>query len=95
MVDVESDGPIPGDYSMVCFGAVIVDKELNKTFYGKMKPISNKWIPQALKISGFTPDQMLQFNDPKEIMKEFSDWIHENSKGKPILISDNNETCRR
>jgi len=23
MVDIESDGPIPGDYSMVCFGAVI------------------------------------------------------------------------
>jgi len=25
MVDIESDGPIPGDYSMVCFGAVIVE----------------------------------------------------------------------
>jgi len=24
MVDIESDGPIPGDYSMICFGAVIV-----------------------------------------------------------------------
>ena len=24
MVDVEADGPIPGDYSMVCFGAVVV-----------------------------------------------------------------------
>lgn len=26
MVDIESDGPIPGDYSMICFGAVIVDR---------------------------------------------------------------------
>lgn len=25
MVDIEADGPIPGDYSMVCFGAVIVE----------------------------------------------------------------------
>ena len=24
MVDIEADGPIPGDYSMVCFGAIIV-----------------------------------------------------------------------
>ena len=24
MVDFESDGPIPGDYSMICFGAVVV-----------------------------------------------------------------------
>jgi len=23
MVDVEADGPIPGDYSMVCFGAKV------------------------------------------------------------------------
>jgi len=40
MVDIESDGPIPGDYSMICFGAVIVEKELNRTFYGKLKLIS-------------------------------------------------------
>lgn len=24
VVDVEADGPIPGEYSMVCFGAVVV-----------------------------------------------------------------------
>ena len=24
MVDIEADGPIPGDYSMVSFGAVVV-----------------------------------------------------------------------
>ena len=34
MVDIESDGPIPGDFSMVCFGAVIVEPELNRSFYG-------------------------------------------------------------
>jgi hypothetical protein len=31
MVDVESDGPIPGGYSIVCFGAVLVDKDLDIT----------------------------------------------------------------
>ncbi len=25
MVDIEADGPIPGDYSMVSFGAVVVE----------------------------------------------------------------------
>jgi len=25
IVDVESDGPIPAEYSMVCFGAVLFD----------------------------------------------------------------------
>ena len=51
MVDIESDGPIPGDYSMISFGAVIVDTELSKTFYGKLKPISDKFIPEALAVS--------------------------------------------
>ena len=27
MVDVEADGPIPGDYSMIGFGAVIVEPQ--------------------------------------------------------------------
>ena len=40
MVDVEADGPIPGDYSMVCFGAVIVEPGFERTFYGRLKPIS-------------------------------------------------------
>jgi hypothetical protein len=54
MIDIESDGPIPGDYSMVCFGAIIVEPELNRSFYGKLKPISDKFIPEALAVSGFT-----------------------------------------
>jgi hypothetical protein len=42
MVDIESGGPIPGDYSMVCFGAVVVEPGLGKTFYGRHKPISER-----------------------------------------------------
>ena len=48
MVDIESDGPIPGDYSMICFGAVVVEEGLNKTFYGQLKPISDMFIPETL-----------------------------------------------
>lgn len=48
-VDVEADGPIPGDYSMVSFGAVLIlPNDLTHTFYGKLKPISEKWIPSSL-----------------------------------------------
>ncbi len=47
MVDIEADGAIPGDYSMISFGAVIVDDKLDRTFYGKLKPISDKWIPNT------------------------------------------------
>ena len=90
MVDIEADGPIPGDYSMVCFGAIVVEPNLSRTFYGKLKPISEKWDPDALKVSGFTHEETLKFDDPKRVMESFDKWVTENSKDRPIFISDNN-----
>ena len=89
VVDVESDGPIPNKYSMVCFGAVVVEPTLSKTFYGKTRPISDMWVPEALAISGFSRNAHLTFDDPKEVMEKFAEWIKSNSKGNPIFISDN------
>ena len=90
MVDVEADGPIPGDYSMIAFGAIKVEGTLDKTFYGKLRPISDKWIPQALTISGFSRDETLQFDDPAHVMRAFRDWILAVSHDQPFFISDNN-----
>ena len=90
MVDVETDGPIPADYSMICLGAVVVDENLDKRFYGQLKPISEQWIPDALKISGFSRNQTQQFDDPKEVMEKFSAWIKVSCTGTPLFISDNN-----
>lgn len=89
VVDVEADGPIPSEYSMVCFGAVIVEPGLTKTFYGETKPISDKFIPDALAVSGFSRSEHLTFQDPKQTMDAFYEWIINNSVGKPIFISDN------
>lgn len=90
MVDVESDGPIPGDYSMISFGAVIVDQDLDKTFYGQLKPISEKWIPEALAVSGFTRTEVLEFDEPQIVMAKFNQWLNENCKNRPLFFSDNN-----
>jgi len=90
MVDIESDGPIPGDYSMVSFGAVLVDDGLDKTFYGQLKPISENYIPEALSVSGFSREETLKFDNPKEVMLAFSEWIKKTSSSRPIFISDNN-----
>lgn len=90
VVDVESDGPIPHKYSMVCFGAVIVDEELDKTFYGETRPVSPNWLPEALAISGFTREQHNGFDDPKDVFEDFAEWIAKDShNGRPTLISDN------
>jgi hypothetical protein len=90
MVDVESDGPIPGDYSMISFGAVLVNESLDQTFYGQLKPISEKFIPEALAVSGFTREDTLSFNDPVQVMTDFKNWIEKVASDRPLFISDNN-----
>ena len=90
MVDVEADGPVPGDYSMVSFGAIVVEPSLDRTFYGRLKPISDKWLPDALQVCGLTREETLQFDDPKTVMHRFADWIAEVGGRHPQFISDNN-----
>lgn len=91
VVDVEADGEIPHRNSMVCFGAVLVDKKglLDKTFYGETKPISEEYNPEALSISGFSREEHLKFDDPKKVMENFRAWVNDLPGGKPIFISDN------
>ncbi|HEY6726470.1 MAG TPA: 3'-5' exoribonuclease [Polyangiaceae bacterium] len=90
MIDIEADGPIPGDYSMVCLGAVVVEPQLSRTFYGRLRPISQQWIPRALAVSGFSREQTLAFDDPREVMRRFAEWIVENGPKRRLFISDNN-----
>lgn len=90
MVDVEADGPIPGDYSMISFGAVLVNESLDQTFYGQLSPISEKFIPEALAVSGHTREATLSFEDPQKVMEDFKNWIKQHAKDQPIFISDNN-----
>mgnify|MGYP001559664527 CR=1 FL=1 len=85
MVDIEANGPIPGDYSMTSLGAVIVDEMLNKTFKINIKPISAKCDPARIK---FMDDKNAV--GAKEAMQKFKEWLNRNVSGTPILISDNN-----
>ena len=90
MVDVEADGPIPGDYSMVSLGAVVVDASLDRTFYGRLRPISDKWVPEALAVSGFSREATLAFDDPRTVMASFAEWLDATCGGRMHFISDNN-----
>lgn len=90
MVDIEADGPIPGDYSMIALGAIVVEPSLERTFYAQLAPISDKWVPEALAVSGFSREQTLAFDDPADCMRRFAGWIAEVTTGRPMFISDNN-----
>lgn len=38
----------------------------------------------------FSREEHETFDDPVDVMREFAEWIKNNSVGKPTLISDNN-----
>jgi hypothetical protein len=89
VVDVESDGPIPPEFSMICFGAVLVEPGLNRTFYGEVAPISERTNLAAAAISGISRAKHETFEEPAVVMARFADWVQTNSKGRPVLLSDN------
>lgn len=90
MIDIESDGPIPGDYSMISFGAVVVEPDLQRTFYAELKPMSEKWLESSLEIGKFTREQTLTFEDPLSVMQRFAEWLKEVNDGRLMFVSDNN-----
>lgn len=90
MVDVEADGPIPGEFSMISLGAVVVEESLARRFHGQLRPISDRWVPEALAVSGFSREQVMAFDDPAKIVKDFQGWLSANTGGRPLFISDNN-----
>jgi hypothetical protein len=89
VVDVESDGPAPQLYSMVSFGAVVVEPTLSRTFKAEVRPISDRWLPEALAISGVTREAHLRFEEPGPVMERFERWVLAASKGRPVFVSDN------
>ena len=74
---------------MVCFGAVLFDDRLDKTFYGKTRPITDRFQPDALAVSGFSREQHMAFEDPKVTMTAFEEWTEEHTKGRAVFVSDN------
>lgn len=89
VVDVEADGPIPGKYSMVSLGAVLVEPGLGRTFYGTTRPISDRFLPEALAVAGVTREVHLGHDEPGVTMERFERWIRETTRGKPVFFSDN------
>lgn len=90
MVDVEADGPAPGRYSMVSFGAVVVRDGLEDTFYGQTAPITDEYNAQALAISGHSREDHRKFQHANQTMRSFKQWVQKVSVGNPMFISDNN-----
>ncbi|UUU39181.1 3'-5' exoribonuclease domain-containing protein [Streptomyces sp. NBC_00162] len=96
-VDIEADGPIPGPYSMISFGAAVAGRQdggsytaadpEERTFYRELRPISEEFVPEALAVSGLDRDRLVREGaGPDTAMAEFRAWVREVSAGaQPVM----------
>jgi DNA polymerase III alpha subunit (gram-positive type) len=74
-VDVETAGPIPGEFSLLSIGACAIF-EPAKTFVCKLKPINQNFDPKALEVSGLLLDELAVSGlNPLDAMQRFDAWL--------------------
>ncbi len=74
-VDVETAGPIPGDYSLLSIGACSLS-EPPATFYAELKPINQRLIPEAANIHHLSMAHLqAQGSQPKQAMLQLEAWL--------------------
>lgn len=73
-VDVETAGPIPGEYSLLSIGACAVDDD-SQTFQCELKPINRNADPKALEVTGLSLDDLAERGlEPEAAMEAFELW---------------------
>ena len=85
-VDVETAGPIPGEFSLLSIGACVVDDK-SLTFACELKPLNRNADPMALKVSGLSLEALERTGlGPEETMKRFADWLKGLVCGDEVLV---------
>ncbi|WP_259664049.1 MULTISPECIES: 3'-5' exonuclease [Rhizobium] len=89
-VDVETSGPIPGEYSLLSIGACSVFEPEN-TFSCKLKPISGAFVPKALEVAGLSLKDLERDGlDPTKAMAGFAKWLRSiGSNGTIVFVGFN------
>ena len=89
-VDVETSGPIPGDYSMLSLGACVVGGK-DDGFYVEIKPLNDNAVPDALKVSGFDLAKLAKTGErPEDAMSKLRDWLKKvGDSTKPVFVGFN------
>src|ERR1051325_924873 len=86
-VDVEADGPVPGPYSMLSIGMAVVGRE-DLSFYTELKPLSDEFVPEALKVCGLDRDKLRREAPAAEdAMQAAADWVESlRAHGRPVFL---------
>lgn len=97
--DVETDGPIPGPYSMLSFAIVyagsfdgktfVRPNDLSKVFYAEIKPISENFQEEALKVNKLNRTELITKGEhPAAAMDRAHKWISEIAgERNPVLVA--------
>lgn len=99
--DIEADGPIPGQFSMLAFGLAVAatfDGEAfaprnpsEQTFYRELKPIADEYEPTALRAACLDRDALVRDGvEPEAAMRDAADWVaaqaDEAGGARPVLV---------
>ncbi len=89
-IDVETAGPIPGEYSMLSIGACLVDDPA-RSFSCEIKPITERFVPAALEVTGLSLDRLRETGlDPTDAMQQFGAWIRKVADStSPVFVGFN------
>lgn len=89
-VDVETSGPIPGKFSLLSIGAAVVGN-LDENFYVELAPISERFIPEAMKVVGSDLDHFREKGvPPGRAMHKFEKWVNSlDTKEGPTFVGFN------
>lgn len=99
--DVETDGPIPGPYSMLSFALVYAGRYDGATFerstfakreifYCELRPISDEFQVEALEVNGLDRERLkVEGASPSDAMRSASDFVRKvtGERGRPVLVA--------
>src|ERR1700731_3780314 len=97
--DVETDGPIPGPFSILSFALVYAGSfdgrnfrrpdNYERRFYKELKPISESFQPEALRVNGLDRERLcLEGEDPESAMAEACSWVKAIAgAAQPVLVA--------
>jgi hypothetical protein len=97
--DVETDGPIPGPFSILSFALVYAGSfdgrrfqrpdDYEQKLYKELRPISENFEPEALRVNGLDRTRLcLQGESPEKAMTEACRWVKSVARtAQPVLVA--------
>ena len=96
--DVETDGPIPGPFSILSFALVLAgsfDGERSirpkdyLSFYAELRPISEQFEAEALRVNGLDRKRLCaEGRSPEDAMRDAAMWVAKvTGVGRPVLVA--------